>query len=75
MATCVRVPVMRAHAESITVELEKEISEDAAREIIGAFPGVGIIDDRGGNRCVGAIGARGWIWVVLHRGGGCREDC
>lgn len=27
-ATCIRVPVMRAHAESINLELENELSED-----------------------------------------------
>jgi aspartate-semialdehyde dehydrogenase len=27
-ATCIRVPVMRAHAESINLELEHELSED-----------------------------------------------
>ena len=27
-ATCIRVPVMRAHAESINLELEREMSEE-----------------------------------------------
>ena len=27
-ATCIRVPIMRAHAESINLELENELSED-----------------------------------------------
>ena len=27
-ATCIRVPIMRAHAESINLELEREMSED-----------------------------------------------
>lgn len=46
MATCIRVPVMRAHAESINLELEDEIEEDEARELLAAAPGVSIIDDR-----------------------------
>ncbi len=49
-ATCVRVPVMRAHAESITLEFENPISEDEARKALADAPGVGIIDDRAGNR-------------------------
>jgi aspartate-semialdehyde dehydrogenase len=47
-ATCVRVPVMRAHAESINLEFQEDISEDAARSALTAFPGVSLIDDRWG---------------------------
>ncbi|GLI62453.1 hypothetical protein VaNZ11_005083, partial [Volvox africanus] len=49
-ATCVRVPVMRAHAESINLEFEKDISETQALEALAAFPGVSIINDRQNNR-------------------------
>lgn len=49
-ATCIRVPVMRAHAESINLELEKELSEQEALEILSKAPGVSIIDDRSNNR-------------------------
>ncbi|KAG2437349.1 hypothetical protein HXX76_006004 [Chlamydomonas incerta] len=49
-ATCVRVPVMRAHAESINLEFEKDISEAQALEALAAFPGVSIINDRQNNR-------------------------
>jgi aspartate-semialdehyde dehydrogenase len=45
-ATCVRVPVMRAHAESINLEFAKDISEKDALEALQKFPGVSIIDDR-----------------------------
>ncbi|MFP4144096.1 MAG: aspartate-semialdehyde dehydrogenase [Phycisphaeraceae bacterium] len=48
-ATCVRVPVMRAHAESITLELEKPLTEDEAREILSQAPGVSLIDNREAN--------------------------
>ncbi|MDX1682287.1 MAG: aspartate-semialdehyde dehydrogenase, partial [Phycisphaeraceae bacterium] len=48
-ATCVRVPVLRAHAESINLTLENPLSEDEARERIAAAPGVRIIDDREAN--------------------------
>lgn len=45
-ATCVRVPVMRAHAESINLEFANDISEEQAKEALAKFPGVSIIDDR-----------------------------
>ena len=49
-ATCIRVPVMRAHAESINLTFEKPITEQQARELIEQAPGVSLIDDRAGNR-------------------------
>ncbi len=49
--TCIRVPVLRSHSESITVEFEGDApSESNVRECLGAFPGVQVIDDRAGNR-------------------------
>ena len=48
--TCVRVPVFRAHTISMTVEFEKPMSPDQAREILKAAPGVDIVDDRAANR-------------------------
>ncbi|KAG8098251.1 hypothetical protein GUJ93_ZPchr0013g35043 [Zizania palustris] len=48
-ATCIRVPVMRAHAESVNLQFEKPLDEDSAREILRAAPGVTIIDDRASN--------------------------
>lgn len=49
-ATCVRVPVMRAHAEAINLQFEQPLSEDQARRILADAPGVSIIDDRKNNR-------------------------
>ncbi|XP_066330710.1 uncharacterized protein [Miscanthus floridulus] len=49
-ATCIRVPVMRAHAESVNLQFEKPLDEDTAREILRGAPGVTIIDDRASNR-------------------------
>ena len=43
--TCVRVPVMRSHSESITVEFERPITADEAREVLAAAPGVKVVDD------------------------------
>lgn len=49
-ATCVRVPVMRAHAESINLTLDQPLTEDQARELLANAPGVSLIDDRDNNR-------------------------
>ena len=43
--TCVRVPVMRSHSESITVELEKSLSPDEARAILSNAPGIKVVDN------------------------------
>jgi aspartate-semialdehyde dehydrogenase len=48
-ATCIRVPVMRAHAESINLQFESPLDEEKAREILSHAEGVIIIDDRAGN--------------------------
>ena len=43
--TCVRVPVMRSHSESITAEFERPITPREAREILESAPGVKVVDD------------------------------
>lgn len=48
--TCIRVPVLRAHSESITVEFDGPApSEEAVRRAITAFPGLQLVDDREAN--------------------------
>jgi aspartate-semialdehyde dehydrogenase len=44
-ATCVRVPVLRAHSEALTFECEKPITPAQVREILASAPGVKLIDD------------------------------
>jgi aspartate-semialdehyde dehydrogenase len=49
--TCVRVPVLRAHTESVTIEFkDKAPSVEAVREAIGSFPGVRLVDEPLDNR-------------------------
>ena len=48
--TCVRVPVMRTHCESINLEFTNPITPDEVHEILKGAPGVDIIDDRENNR-------------------------
>lgn len=49
-ATCVRVPVMRAHSESIWIETERPVSVEEARAAFAAAPGVVVQDDPAFNR-------------------------
>ncbi len=44
-ATCVRVPVLRAHSEAIWVETEEELSVDAVREAFANAQGVVLVDE------------------------------
>ncbi len=43
--TCVRVPVYRSHSESITIETEKEITKEKAKELLSKAQGVKLVDD------------------------------
>ena len=46
-ATCVRVPVLRAHSEAINIEFKVSAPDEAeARNLLGSFPGIRVIDDR-----------------------------
>jgi aspartate-semialdehyde dehydrogenase len=49
-ATCVRVPVVRAHSVSLNAEFEKPVSVEAAREAIAAFSGAELVDDPANRR-------------------------
>ena len=44
-ATTIRVPVYRSHAESVNVEFADEVSVEAARKALEAFPGVEVVDN------------------------------
>ncbi len=48
-ATCVRVPVLRAHCVSLTFECEQPIAPEEVREILATAPGVRIVDDAARN--------------------------
>lgn len=43
--TCVRVPVYRSHSEAITIETERELTPQKARELLSVAPGVRVVDD------------------------------
>ena len=65
--TCVRVPVMRAHAISISAEFESAISVDAARRAISDFPGLKLVDDRERNYFPMPVHASGKDEVLVGR--------
>jgi aspartate-semialdehyde dehydrogenase len=48
-ATCIRVPVLRAHSVSMTFECERPIAPEEVREILAKAPGVKLVDDWANN--------------------------
>jgi aspartate-semialdehyde dehydrogenase len=49
-ATCVRVPVTRAHSEAVNIETEKKLTADDVRKLLSTAPGVVIVDDPANNK-------------------------
>jgi aspartate-semialdehyde dehydrogenase len=43
-ATCVRVPVVAGHCESVNIQTREEITPEACREILAAAPGLTLLD-------------------------------
>jgi aspartate-semialdehyde dehydrogenase len=44
-ATCVRVPVLTGHSESINIQTREPLSADECRELLARAPGVVVVDD------------------------------
>ena len=66
-ATCVRVPVMRAHAESINVTLKHGATEGEFRAALEATAGIRIVDDREGNGFPTPLEASGRDEILVGR--------
>ncbi|RDU61733.1 aspartate-semialdehyde dehydrogenase [Helicobacter sp. MIT 14-3879] len=49
-ATCVRVPILRSHSESITIRFKKEVSANKAREILANAQSIIVLDSPQENR-------------------------
>jgi aspartate-semialdehyde dehydrogenase len=47
--TCIRVPVLRAHAIALTLEFDRVVSPEEVRDVLAAAPGVRVVDDRARN--------------------------
>lgn len=65
--TCVRVPVFRAHAEAVTLTLNREVTEAEVRAALERAPGVRLIDDRARNSFPTSLKASGGDDVLVGR--------
>jgi aspartate-semialdehyde dehydrogenase len=65
--TCIRVPVLRAHSESVVLEFEKPLSPEEARAILAKAPGVKLVDDAAANHFPMPIEASGDLDVHVGR--------
>jgi len=66
-ATCVRVPVLRAHSEAINLEFAEPFSPIEARSILAQAPGVKLIEDWSRNYFPMPIAASGKDEVLVGR--------
>src|SRR3954469_3382273 len=66
-ATCIRVPVPRAHCESINLEFERPITPDQVLAILSKAPGVKIVDDVDANHFPRPLEASGQDDVLVGR--------
>jgi aspartate-semialdehyde dehydrogenase len=66
-ATCVRVPIPRAHCESINLEFERPITPAQVREILKKAPGVKIVDEVESNTFPMPLTASGQDDVLVGR--------
>ncbi len=66
-ATCVRVPVLRAHSESINIEFDEPFEESCARELLASAPGVELIENFDQNRFPMPIDVTGKDSIAIGR--------
>jgi aspartate-semialdehyde dehydrogenase len=66
-ATCVRVPVLRAHSEAVNLEFESPFSVAQAREILSQAPGVKLVEDWQANYFPMPMEASGQDAVLVGR--------
>jgi aspartate-semialdehyde dehydrogenase len=66
-ATCVRVPVLRAHSEAVNIEFEAPLAVEEARRLLAEAPGVELLEDHGANRFPMPIDVTGRDPVAVGR--------
>jgi aspartate-semialdehyde dehydrogenase len=71
-ATCVRVPVYRAHSEAVNIEFERPMSVDQVRDLLAKAPGVKLVDEPASKRYPMPIDASGEYDCLVGR---IRQDC
>lgn len=70
-ATCIRVPVFRAHSEAIHAEFAQPVTVEEALAVLREADGVRVVDDRAGNHFPMPLEASGQDDVLVGR---LRED-
>lgn len=66
-ATCVRVPVLRAHSEALNIEFSRDVSPEDAYRVLREAPGVQIFEERENNRWATPLDASGADPVLVGR--------
>ncbi|MEO0537814.1 MAG: aspartate-semialdehyde dehydrogenase [Cyanobacteria bacterium P01_A01_bin.123] len=66
-ATCVRVPVLRAHSEAVNLEFEQSFDVVQARQILAQAPGIKLIEDWSANYFPMPMDASGQDDVLVGR--------
>jgi aspartate-semialdehyde dehydrogenase len=66
-ATCVRVPVLRAHSEAVNLEFDEPFPPQQAKEILASAPGVKLVEDWQANYFPMPIDATGKDEVLVGR--------
>ena len=70
-STCVRIPVLVSHSESVNIEFEQEFSLEKIKEVLNNAPGCSVIDKRENGGYVTPIEATGKNETFISR---IRED-
>jgi len=66
-ATCVRVPIYRAHSEAVNIEFERPMTPTEARQILSKAPGVQVVDDPANKKYPMPIEASGMYDCLVGR--------
>ncbi|MCP4247904.1 MAG: aspartate-semialdehyde dehydrogenase [bacterium] len=66
-ATCIRVPILRAHSEAINLTCEHPITPDEARRVLASAPGLRVVDERDPQHFPMPIEASGVDEVLVGR--------
>jgi aspartate-semialdehyde dehydrogenase len=65
--TCVRVPVYAGHSQSVNVQTRSDLSPERCRDVLGAFPGVVVVDEPASGRYPMPLDAAGRDEVLVGR--------
>jgi aspartate-semialdehyde dehydrogenase len=66
-ATCIRVPVLRAHSVALSAEFDAPITPEIVRDILGTAPGIRLVDDRARNHFPMPLEASGQDDILVGR--------